>query len=112
MVIVEKQLEEARELKRELGELRRQIATLEEAVQEKPDYGMGEGDPSVTRWELDQAMLSDLKQRAGSLEKQLSRIGRGTYGVCERCGERIDPDRLAVLPDASLCIKCARANKD
>ncbi|MFW6082696.1 MAG: TraR/DksA family transcriptional regulator [Chloroflexota bacterium] len=108
---VGKQPDQARELEHELGELRRQIATLEDAVEEKPEYGMGKGDPSVTRWELDQAMLSDLKERAGSLEEQLSKISEGTYGVCERCGEDIDRDRLAVLPDANLCIGCARSDR-
>jgi RNA polymerase-binding transcription factor DksA len=108
-MVVEKKRDEARELQRELDELREQIAALEAGIQEKPDYGMGKGDPSITRWELDQAMLADLRKRAASLEKQLSRISQGTYGICERCGKAIDPDRLAVLPDTSICIECARS---
>jgi DnaK suppressor protein len=109
-MVVEKKQDEARELQRELGELREQIAALEAGIQEKPDYGMGKGDPSITRWELDQAMLADLRRRAASLERQLSRISQGTYGICERCGGPIDPDRLAVLPDTNLCIECARSS--
>jgi RNA polymerase-binding transcription factor DksA len=108
-MVVEKKRSEARKLQRELEELRRQIAALETAVEEKPDYGMGRGDPSITRWELDQAMLGDLKERVASLEQQLSRISQGTYGICERCGKPIDPDRLAVLPDTNICIECARS---
>lgn len=108
-MIVKKRQDEARELRRELEELREQIATLETAVAEKPDYGMGKGDPSITRWELDQAMLGGLKERAAALEQQLSRISQGTYGICERCGKPIDPDRLAVLPDTSICVECARS---
>ena len=61
---VEKKRDEAQELQRELDELREQIAALEAGVEEKPDYGMGKGDPSITRWELDQAMLADLKERS------------------------------------------------
>ncbi len=110
-MVVEKKSDEAKELQRELEELRRQIAALEEGLEEKPDYGMGKGDPSITRWELDQAMLSDLKRRADSLEQQLSRISQGTYGICEHCGAPINPDRLAVLPDATLCIQCARSDE-
>ncbi|MFW6116821.1 MAG: TraR/DksA family transcriptional regulator [bacterium] len=108
-MVVEKKRDEARELRRELEELREQIAALEAGIEEKPDYGMGKGDPSITRWELDQAMLDDLRKRAASLEQQLSRISQGTYGICERCGRPIDPDRLAVLPDTNLCIECARS---
>ncbi len=111
MVIERKQERETNELQRELEELRKQIAALETAVKEKPDYGMGEGDPSITRWELDQAMLADLKERAVSLERQVGRIRRGTYGICEVCGEPINPDRLAVLPDTNVCVNCARSGR-
>lgn len=109
-MIVEKRQNEAEELQREIKELQEQIGALEEAIEVKPDYGMGKGDPSITRWELDQAMLADLKKRAVSLKQQLSRINRGTYGICEHCDQPIDPDRLAVLPDTNTCIKCARSD--
>ena len=110
-MVVEKAADEAQELRRELEELRRQITALEKGLEAKPDYGMGKGDPSITRWELDQAMLSDLKDRADSLEQQVSRISQGTYGICEHCGAPINPDRLAVLPDTKLCITCARSDE-
>ncbi|MGD2143880.1 MAG: TraR/DksA C4-type zinc finger protein [Anaerolineae bacterium] len=110
-MVVEKKRDEARELQRELEELREQIAALEVALEQKPDYGMGKGDPSITRWELDRAMLGELQERAASLRRQLSRISQGTYGICDRCGKRIDPDRLAVLPDTEICIECARSGQ-
>lgn len=108
-MVVEKRRDEAREIQRELEELREQIAALETAVEEKPDYGIGKGDPAITRRELDQAMLAELKERAARLEWQASRISDGTYGICERCGKTIDADRLAVLPDTNLCVECARS---
>lgn len=37
----------------------------------------------------------------------LQRIDRGEFGRCERCGERIDPRRLAALPEAERCLSCA-----
>jgi RNA polymerase-binding transcription factor DksA len=109
--MVDRNQGEIMRLQRELGELRSQIAALEAGLAEKPDYGMGEGDPSITRWELDQALLSELRRRAEGLERQLSRISEGTYGICERCGKPIDPGRLAVLPDTPLCIDCARSGE-
>ena len=42
------------------------------------------------------------------IDAAIERIDQGTYGVCELCEEAIDPDRLEVLPFASLCIKCQR----
>lgn len=109
IVRVGKRSVEATALRQELKELRGQIARLESDLQEKPDYGMGKGDPAIARWELDQALLEDLKRRAQGLERQLSRIDQGTYGLCEQCGKCIDPDRLEVLPDTNLCIECARS---
>ena len=37
----------------------------------------------------------------------LKRLEAGEYGVCASCGEAISPARLAALPYATLCIKCA-----
>jgi DnaK suppressor protein len=110
-MIVDREQGEADRLQRELGELRNQIVALEAAIREKPDYGMGEGDPSITRWELDRAMLVELRSHAEGLERQLSRISEGTYGICEKCGAPIDRARLAVLPDTTICIECARASE-
>ena len=98
-------------LRRELEEVLGQIIALERTLEEKPDYGLGQGAPAVTRWELDQALLERLRERAVSLEQALSDVSEGTYGVCERCGGTIHPDRLAVLPDTKICVNCARAGE-
>lgn len=98
-------------LRHELEELKTQIAKLERALEEKPDYGLGQGDPAVTSWELNRALLHQLRERAESLEEALSQLDEGTYGICEQCGERIHPDRLAVLPDTRICVRCAQAGK-
>jgi DnaK suppressor protein len=98
-------------LQRELKEVRDQIVALERTLEEKPDYGLGQGAPAVTRWELDHALLERLRERAASLEQALSGVSEGTYGICERCGGTIHPDRLAVLPDTRICVNCARAGE-
>lgn len=92
----------------ELAKTREQIAKLEKALEARPDYGLGQGDPAIVRWELDQALLQQCRERATNLEQALSRLEQGTYGICARCGGPIHPDRLTVLPDVRLCIDCAR----
>jgi RNA polymerase-binding transcription factor DksA len=96
-------------LQEELAKTKGQIARLQAALHEKPDYGMGEGDPAIVRWELDQALLDQSRERAMSLEQAIAKLLKGTYGSCERCGQSIHPDRLAVLPETKLCIDCARS---
>jgi DnaK suppressor protein len=97
-------------LRRELKEIQGQIAALEANVEDKPEYGLGSGASGVTRWELDRAMLQRLKTRAASLERVLSQANEDTYGTCDRCGRSIHPDRLAVLPDTRLCVRCAQGD--
>lgn len=95
----------------ELARTRDQIARLEEALAVRPDYGLGQGDPAIVRWELNSALLQQSRERAANLEQALSRLEQGTYGICARCGGPIHPDRLTVLPDVRLCIDCARENQ-
>jgi RNA polymerase-binding transcription factor DksA len=96
-------------LRRELKDLRSQIATLEVSLEYKPDYGLGGGSPAVTRWEMDRAMLEQLRERAERLEEARLEMMQGTYGICTDCGKPIHPDRLAILPDTQMCVRCARA---
>jgi RNA polymerase-binding protein DksA len=42
----------------------------------------------------------------GQVDDALERMEKGTYGVCERCGEEIDYARLEAIPYATLCIRC------
>jgi RNA polymerase-binding transcription factor DksA len=98
-------------LKTELEQVQAQISSLQSALDDKPDYGLGEGDPAITRQELDRVLLEQLKERAASIEHALLAMSKDVYGVCEQCGQPIHPDRLAVLPGTSMCITCARAHK-
>jgi RNA polymerase-binding transcription factor DksA len=98
-------------MRQELRALEEQIKDLKASLAVKPDYGMGKGDPSITRWELDQALLERLQNHAEELRLALARISEGTYGLCESCGKRINPDRLAILPDTNLCAECARKKR-
>lgn len=95
-------------LQRELDKVQNQIDILQRAVHVEPDYGLGEGDPAITRREVDRALLKRLSERAETLKRAISGIGRGTYGICRQCGDLIHPDRLAVLPDTRLCVHCAK----
>jgi len=41
------------------------------------------------------------------IRQAIERIDHGEYGICQHCGEAINPERLKALPYTSLCIKCA-----
>jgi RNA polymerase-binding transcription factor DksA len=104
-----KGMEQIEVLEQELARTKERIAKLKAALETQPDYGLGEGDPEIVRWEMNQALLEQTQERETTLEQALARIQAGTYGRCANCGEPIHPDRLAVMPDTKLCIRCARA---
>jgi len=41
-----------------------------------------------------------------AIEEALSRIEKGTYGVCRDCGETIAEPRLNAIPWTRVCIAC------
>lgn len=59
---------------------------------------------------FDQATQLALRQqteiRLAQVIGALNRLERGTYGACEGCGQPIPKERLQVLPDARLCVRC------
>ena len=40
------------------------------------------------------------------IDRALTRIEEGTFGICERCEEEISPKRLEARPVTTLCIRC------
>ena len=47
-------------------------------------------------------------QRLKQMRTRLRDIDSISYGVCGRCGGDIEIDRLKAVPDASICMGCAR----
>jgi DnaK suppressor protein len=41
-----------------------------------------------------------------AVEKALSKMDTGSFGLCEDCGDEIPSKRLMVLPEARLCAIC------
>ena len=58
--------------------------------------------------EIDYTLGENSEEVLSQIDAALRRIDEGTYGVCERCGREIAPERLEAYPWASLCIDCAR----
>lgn len=87
-------------------ELLSDIQLLKESLLGEVDVDLDEGDPDVVEREKSAALLSTLEASLASVEDALRAIERGTYGVCERCGKPIPPERLEVKPDATMCVNC------
>ena len=52
------------------------------------------------------ALEKCLRDQLAEIEHALRKKDQGTYGVCDFCGQPIDPVRLEALPQANLCLNC------
>jgi RNA polymerase-binding protein DksA len=53
------------------------------------------------------ALLDQTRDHVSRIDAALRRLDDGTYGLCDRCGQPIAPDRLEARPTATMCIACA-----
>lgn len=83
-----------------------EVSRLREALKYELEYDAEEGDPDLYEREKILALLRNLEQKVESIEYALSLMEEGTYGICERCGQEISPERLEALPHTTLCVQC------
>lgn len=53
-------------------------------------------------------LLRESRIELQQITRALARIEAGEYGVCSSCGADIGEGRLKAVPEATLCIKCAK----
>jgi RNA polymerase-binding protein DksA len=94
-----KLLEERSQVADELNRLR-------ELLQAEVDVEPDEGDAEIFEREKNSALIAVLDKRMEDIEAALKSMDAGSYGICNRCGQPIEPERLEVKPDATLCLKC------
>lgn len=62
--------------------------------------------PNNAERELDLTLLQLKATTCRNISDALNRVQRGTFGVCEACGDRIPTARLKALPFALRCRTC------
>jgi len=72
------------------------------------ETALDEGDWSVVDLSEDISLrkLTTHRESLLRIDEALRKIDEGTYGICEDCGEEISPERLKILPYATLCRDC------
>jgi len=75
---------------------------------EHAGYGnhLADDGTAVFEQEKNLALQKNLQELLGKVERALRKFDQGTYGLCEECGEPIDPARLEALPYATHCVPC------
>jgi RNA polymerase-binding transcription factor DksA len=100
-------------LKSERKRLQTELKQLQDSAQ--PAEVRREGSPFGKReeeatesFELEKrlALEKQIKEKLNEVEHALDKFAQGTYGLCDICGQPIDPARLEALPEANLCLSC------
>jgi len=56
--------------------------------------------------DAEMSLANNSREMLFQVERALSRLEDGSYGVCESCGEPIGKLRLMAFPRATLCVSC------
>ena len=97
-------------LEKERDRLINELQQLPVANSESLGYSTHMADDASAAFDQarDLALRDNLERLLKQIEKALSRFSNGSYGICETCGQPIDPARLRALPHAARCFDCQR----
>jgi len=57
--------------------------------------------------EVLEALETTAARELSLIDSAMDRIDGGLFGLCTRCGDDIDPQRLQAVPHAPFCRECA-----
>ncbi len=97
------------ERKRLIEELEQLKASIRPAEERREGSPFGKREEEATEsFELEKRITLEkrIRDQLAEVEHALHKFEDGTYGLCDSCGQPIDPARLEALPQASLCLRC------
>jgi len=97
------------EQKRLVGELEQLRASARPTNERREGSPFGKREEEATETlelETRLALEKRIRDQLAEVEHTLSKFENGTYGLCDICGQPIDPARLEALPQANLCLSC------
>lgn len=85
--------------------------SLTDSIGELSSYDNHPADAGSETFERskDLALIDNAVAHLSDIEHALSKMEKGTYGLCEQCGKRISVERLEVIPTAKYCIEHQQA---
>ncbi len=97
---------EQKRLTEELEQLQASAPPLDERREGSP-FGKREEEASESfEFEKRLALEKRIRDHLAEVEHALSKFEGGTYGLCDNCGQPMDPARLEALPEARFCLSC------
>jgi len=107
--IKENLLKTKKQILKDLGDLSRKDSHDVDNYSAKfPEYGDKPDENAQEIGEYSTTVVTEkvLEDTFADIEKAITRIDNGTYGVCRYCGNLINIKRLQARPTASSCVDC------
>jgi RNA polymerase-binding transcription factor len=106
-------------VRRELEARRDRTRGRVETLAERPELGaaqgfgkrIGDGTTEAISRLTDIGVGRSLETGLERVERALAKLDEGTYGTCDGCGRPIPEKRLAAMPESTLCVECAAAER-
>ena len=105
-ILLERHGQACLEYEEQLARVAEGRRTLTEDVADLVDHGTHAAD-----FANEELLALSLRQRRDQLADAVARLQDGVYGVCGRCHEPIDVERLVIFPAATLCVACQAASE-
>jgi len=102
---------EKKRVERQLQNTRERFYDVSHSVDnELSTFDQHPADSGAELYEQEAALgfTSSLEATLKQIDDSLAMVDKGEYGVCTRCSQPIGLGRLEALPQATLCIDCAR----
>ena len=91
-------LEKQAELESRIGRIGKHAGMLDQNSKER--LGELQNEPVL------KALDVEAREELAAIEKALSRMDKGTYTICQDCGEDIPMRRLEANPFSETCMRC------
>ncbi len=62
--------------------------------------------------EIASQLISNERKVLNEIERALKKIPKRKFGVCEKCGKRIEKKRLQFIPYTRFCVSCQKGSEN
>ncbi|MEG0050850.1 MAG: TraR/DksA C4-type zinc finger protein [Terrisporobacter sp.] len=72
------------------------------------DNHIGDLGTDVYMHDMENSLIDHEKYVLNGINEALNKVNDGTYGICTNCHNKIELDRLEIIPETTLCSNCAK----
>jgi len=72
------------------------------------DNHIGDIGTDVYMNDMDNSLINHEKYVLDEINEALDKLSDGSYGICTNCHQKIEQDRLDIIPETTLCSSCAK----